>query len=304
MRPSLSLEPLRTLIANQIPCDGQMPYHGLMLHRYSHPTRFVKAPAFGVTLGLVVQGAKDVRIHDRMFHVDPRQYIVITHPLQFEGAAIDARPDAPYLAVGLRFSAAAVARALLRFAEAGGQTGSEVASAFVVPTDARMIGAFERLLGAMEDPLERQVLAPLAIEEILFRLLCSDAGATLRLAAGRGADGERILEVMQYINASSGRALRVEDLARRARMSPSHFAHRFSEVARVSPMRYLREVRLERARELLAKPGVRCADVAADVGFESPAHFSRQFRRRFGIAPTEYIERQTQLSERMPLRVV
>ena len=70
-------------------------------------------------------------------------------------------------------------------------------------------------------------------------------------------------------------------------MSPSHFAHRFRAIARVSPMRYLRDVRLDAARTRLLGNGVRVSEVAIEVGFESPAHFTREFKRRFGVSPSK-----------------
>jgi len=72
-------------------------------------------------------------------------------------------------------------------------------------------------------------------------------------------------------------------------MSASHYAHRFSSVVRVSPKRFLREARLERARALLMESGARAGEVAALVGFDSPAHFTREFKRRFGVTPSHYL---------------
>ena len=54
-------------------------------------------------------------------------------------------------------------------------------------------------------------------------------------------------------------------------------------------MRYLRDVRLERARELLLENGARSGDVGMQVGFESPAHFTREFKRRYGAPPSHYL---------------
>ena len=68
-------------------------------------------------------------------------------------------------------------------------------------------------------------------------------------------------------------------------MSPSHFAHRFRVIARMSPMRFVKEVRLDAARTLLLSEGARASDVALRVGYESPAHFARDFKRRFGARP-------------------
>jgi AraC-like DNA-binding protein len=91
---------------------------------------------------------------------------------------------------------------------------------------------------------------------------------------------------MQFIRANHARKLTVEGLARQLAMSPSHFAHRFTAVARISPMRFLREVRLERARALLFESGARAGEVGVRVGFESAAHFAREFKRRYGAPPS------------------
>ena len=109
----------------------------------------------------------------------------------------------------------------------------------------------------LADPLDRKLLAPLVIDEILFRLLRTDAAAAVRAGVGPAADAHRILEAMQFIRQNHADKLNVEQLARAAAMSPSHFAHRFSAVARVSPMRYLRDVRLDAARARLLGSGVR-----------------------------------------------
>jgi len=85
--------------------------------------------------------------------------------------------------------------------------------------------------------------------------------------------------------------LSVEQVARHVAMSPSHFAHRFRAIARVSPMRYLRELRLHEARALLLGGGLRASQAALRVGYDSASHFTRDFKGSFGLAPTEYVRR-------------
>jgi AraC-like DNA-binding protein len=127
------------------------------------------------------------------------------------------------------------------------------------------------------------------MDEILFRLLRSDAAAAVRSGVGASADAHRIIESMQFIREHHAKKLDVQKVARHVAMSPSHFAHRFRAVARISPMRFLREVRLDRARALLFENGARASDVALQVGFESPAHFTREFKRRFGTPPSHVL---------------
>jgi AraC-like DNA-binding protein len=74
-------------------------------------------------------------------------------------------------------------------------------------------------------------------------------------------------------------------------MSGSHFAHRFSTVARVSPMRFLKQLRLEAARELMLGRSVRAGDAATQVGYESTSHFTRDFKQAYGASPGEYVKR-------------
>jgi AraC-like DNA-binding protein len=262
----------------------------LCLYRLSAPTTIHKAATFGVTLAVILQGRKQVWIGDHELTVDPRNLLVITREIAHSSVAVSGSPDHPFVALSFCFSAERVARALLAVTEAGGleTRNVETVPAFVLACDEPIAGALERLLCTLDDPLERKLLAPLVQDEILFRLLRSDAAAAVRSGVGQAADAGRILESMQFIRDHHTERLTVEALARKAAMSASHFAHRFSAVARITPMRYLREVRLERARTLLLAPGARAGDVALDVGFESSAHFAREFKRRYGLPPSRY----------------
>jgi AraC-like DNA-binding protein len=96
---------------------------------------------------------------------------------------------------------------------------------------------------------------------------------------------------MAYVRAHSARRLTVAELAHHAAMSPSHFAHRFREVARVTPMQYVKHVRLEEARVLLLEPGTRAREVGDRVGYRSASHFSRDFAEAFGMPPARYADR-------------
>jgi AraC-like DNA-binding protein len=263
----------------------------LCLYRFPRPTEFTKMATFGVTLGVVLQGTKEMRVAGTQLRADPRQLVVITRDAEYTSIAITPPDDRPYLGLSVLFSPEQVAKALVALAEAGAPQSREVTPAFSMPLEPNIVEALERLLRTFDDPLDRTLIAPLVLDEILFRLLRSDAAAAVRAGVGPAQDATRILEAMQFIRANHTRKLSVEHIARKVAMSPSHFAHRFTAVARTSPMRYLREVRLERARALMAEHGARAGEVAGRVGFESAAHFTREFKRRFGRPPSQYAPR-------------
>lgn len=262
----------------------------LCVYRLSARTTLHKAATFGVTLSVILQGTTHLRIGDHELAVPAPNLLVFTRETDHTSIAASASPDQPFLALSFCFSSERVARALLAVTQAGALEvrREETVPAFVLACDEPMAAALERLLRTLDDPLDRRLLAPLVQEEILFRLLRSEAAAAVRSGVARAADADRVLVSMQFIRDHHHEKLTVESLAKNAAMSPSHFAHRFRAVARVAPMRYLREVRLERARALLLAAGARAGAVAARVGFESPAHFAREFKRRYGLSPSRY----------------
>jgi AraC-like DNA-binding protein len=269
---------------------GDVPYAGLSVFRISSPTTVLKEPTFGVTLGVVAQGSKTLRVGDRDLRVDPSRYLVVTRETQYDAMVKPESGLRPFLGVSLTLAPEVVAEAMVVLADGGESPSGPPARAFTAPLDAALAETLYRLLMAVDDPIDRRTLAPLAAEELVYRLLRSDAAAAMR-GALRAGDAKPITEAMRLMRLHAFRPLSVEQIARQVAMSPSHFAHRFRAVARMSPMRFVKEVRLEAARTLLLSEGARASDVALRVGYESVAHFTRDFKRRFGASPVRYLRR-------------
>ena len=110
----------------------------------------------------------------------------------------------------------------------------------------------------------------------------------------RGAIGEflgrtqRFQSVIGYINAHYAEALSIEKLAAVACLSSSRFLVSFKESVLVSPMQYLRNVRLSNACRLLLSTDKAMSRIAAETGFINQFHFSRVFKESMGVSPTEY----------------
>ncbi|MDH3584362.1 MAG: AraC family transcriptional regulator [Phycisphaerae bacterium] len=98
----------------------------------------------------------------------------------------------------------------------------------------------------------------------------------------------RMARSVAYMRAHFAEPLRVSDLARIAHLSPSQFQRTFRKAYGTTPLRFINQLRIERARELLADRTRSISAVAAETGFRSPAFFSTQFKRVTGTTPSAY----------------
>ena len=158
---------------------------------------------------------------------------------------------------------------------------------------------------------------PLVLSDARFSVLAEAAGVWLGMPAGtrdaallNAKAGELLRFVMRVYPSALGafladldagapdldglvarfgesrRRLTVAELARLSNRSLSTFKRDFSARFGEPPGRYLRRLRLERARERL-RAGARPGEVAAELGFSDAAHFTRSFKRAFGVVPSE-----------------
>jgi AraC-like DNA-binding protein len=98
----------------------------------------------------------------------------------------------------------------------------------------------------------------------------------------------QVRRIITHVNANLDAALRVEDLARLARLSQSHFSRAFSSSFGCPPHRFITRCRLERAKELMLRTDVPLLQIAIECGFADQAHFSRVFLRFVGMSPARW----------------
>ena len=82
------------------------------------------------------------------------------------------------------------------------------------------------------------------------------------------------------------------DVAAFVGIDRSHLYTVFKQTLGVSPKEYLTEYRLRRACALLLEPALSVTAVANSVGFENNLYFSKVFRKRTGLSPSEYRARK------------
>lgn len=100
----------------------------------------------------------------------------------------------------------------------------------------------------------------------------------------------------EIIHAHQYSAVTIGELAQLTSMSLSTFKREFHRIYKTSPATYLKERKLSRAVELLSIPQQRMSAIAYECGFSDIAHFSKSFKRKFGVSPSSFRLTQTDKS--------
>nr|WP_321408583.1 two-component regulator propeller domain-containing protein [uncultured Carboxylicivirga sp.] len=85
----------------------------------------------------------------------------------------------------------------------------------------------------------------------------------------------------------------VEDLSRELGMSRVYLYKKLMAITGKSPVEFIRIIRLKRGAQLLEKSQLTVAEIAYEVGFNSPRYFSKYFKEEYGMLPTAYIKEKT-----------
>lgn len=235
----------------------------------------------------VLQGRKQGLLEGEVYLYDEEHYLAVSVPVPFRMQSI-ASAERPLLAVYVEFD--------MRLAA---EIASEVGVRRAEPEDGRVRGlassrmepAIEdvvlRLLRALGDPVELAVLGAGILRELHYRVLVGPQGGAMIAALQQRGTSGRIVQSLARLRETYDSALSVAALASEAGMSvPSYHVH-FKALTGSTPMQYVKAVRLHEARLMIARQDRTIAEVAACVGYASPAQFSRDFKRHFRRTASE-----------------
>ena len=292
-----ALPEIRDLVLRHV---GRATPDGLVLHRSEHPTEPMPSQSTPI-FALVAQGAKHAAVGERAFSYGAGQFVVSSVELPVIAHVSRATPAEPYLVLGLRLRPPLVAELLLEAPPAG---RGEPAPGFAVSTaGAELLDAVLRLLRLLDRPDDQRVLWASVEREIVWRLMTSPQGGTVRQIGLGETNVAQIGRAIRWIHEHHADLFRIEDVARVAGMSVTSLHRHFRAITTMTPLQFQKLIRLHEARNrLLAEPG----DVAAvgfAVGYESASQFSREYRRLFGLPPGRHTARLAENGHRPPAEV-
>ncbi len=97
----------------------------------------------------------------------------------------------------------------------------------------------------------------------------------------------RISRAREFLRANSGDELRIDAVAAEANLSTFHFLRTYKKAFGVSPHQEILYIRLEKARQLMLPGKFSLGRIAMESGFSNLSSFSKAFRQKFGVAPSQ-----------------
>jgi AraC family transcriptional regulator of arabinose operon len=271
-----------------VPEDTPAPPFGVLLADYfEQPPGYSVRRAAGTRDWLITYttgGEGRYRLGGAQVPARPGDVVLLAPGAPHDYATVADQPpgaDAPWCFFWAHFIPRAGWLVWLKLPPAG--DGLSTLSIRGAETRERVAAAFRRLVeaGGERRPFGAE-LAANALEEAL--ILIARQGQP---PAPRFSD-PRVDQAQGFLETHYQQPLSLQEIAARVALSPWRLAHLYKQQTGQTILQSLTQLRLQQAARLLAYTSRTVAEIAADVGFESPFYFSRLFKRAYGQSPLQF----------------
>jgi AraC-like DNA-binding protein len=293
---------LARMISAHAPYDGRFELRvpGVFAIRASHPSDVPLAARMKPAVCITAQGEKRVLLGEDVIDYTPATVTLYCVEVPIAAEITAATVAEPFLNLRIDLDPATVAKLATKVYRFGPPRAEDPRGVHVGPAEPKIVAAAIRLLEAMADPIDAELLGPAAVEEIIVRLLRTSMGSRLAQIGDVNSELQRMADAVAWLAENFAEPMNVRDLAKRVNLSVSSFHHHFKRVTALSPVQYQKALRLQEARRLMLTEQYDAASAARVVGYVSPSQFSREYAREFGSAPMKDILRLREARIRSP----
>jgi AraC-like DNA-binding protein len=279
--------------------SGESPFttaiHGLAILRSDHP----KPPShliFQPAMCIVAQGAKWATFGGNRLEYRAGQALVVGVETPSIGRVVEASPGEPCLVLAFELDMAIMRSVADALDPAPRPSGRPAQGVFVTDFQGPLADCALRLVRLLETPKAIAALYPGVMREICYWLLTGPHGADIARLALKNSPSRPLIRAVHDLRRRFAEAVRVDELAAIARMSPSAFHRRFKALTSLTPLQYQKQLRLLEARRLMVSRAFKVEAAAFEVGYESASQFSREYARMFGAPPKRDLQRLQSVS--------
>ncbi|MFY0660040.1 MAG: AraC family transcriptional regulator [Shimia sp.] len=295
----MSKDQIKDLIESRLPEAGLVDtaLKGVQLFRVTEAMPCVPA-IYEPTVVAILSGTKEAVLDGKRHAYSSDKYLLCPMTMPVEAGTPQASEAIPLLGVVITLDPRTMRELTLEIETADGGTRPAQRSApsalALSSWDVGFTQALQRLLELLEKPNDLVVLGAGRLRELCYAVLMGEAGGAARRAFGVGNE---IARTIDYLATHLNEQVTIDDMAAHVGMSRAVFHRRFKEATTMSPIQFVKSMRLNNAAMKIAG-GMNVSEAAWDVGYQSASQFSREFKRMYGQSPRQW-SNATQVPQRL-----
>lgn len=251
-----------------------------------------KTPQYAMyepSICVIGAGSKEVRLGNEVFAYTRDRYLLVPVSLPITTRLLAASLTHPHLALHVTLDPTLIA-GLLAEVDVPPMLRAQSGRGLSLGTlDPPLLDTTIRLVRLLDTPSAISVLAPLVLRELTYLLLTRPHADILQAMTVGSGNVYRIAAVIERLRRTYDQPVRIEDLAHDAHMSMSSLHTHFRALTTMSPLQYVKVLRLQAARNLILTEQADVSTAGARVGYRSRSQFSREYRRFFGASPSKHV---------------
>lgn len=280
---------LKALLENKLQEIGPIttPLQELVLTKMVEPIAKISG-VLPPSICLIAQGEKEIYLGDTKYTYNQDQFLLGSVNIPITAELKTASPANPYYGVGIHINPVIISELLIEFDQSGESRDVQRPEGFITtsPLTDEILDPIMRLIKMIDHPLDVKILGKQLLREIYYQVLKTDAGVYLKNCAVQHAKSHQIAPIIHYMQKNLKEEISIEDLTKQGSMSSSSLHESFKKATNLPPMQYLKRLRLNHANEMLLT-GSNVNEAAFSSGYNSPTQFSREFKRQYGISPSQ-----------------
>ncbi|WP_153770631.1 AraC family transcriptional regulator [Labrenzia sp. CE80] len=295
----MSKEQIKDLIERHLPGAGlaDTALKGVQLFRVTEAIPCVPA-VYEPTVVSILSGTKEAVLDGEHHIYGSDKYLLCPMTLPVEAGTPRASKADPLVGVVVTLDPRMMRELTMEIETAASGNkqprGGSPSALALASWDVGFTQALLRLLELLDNPIDLEVLGSGRLRELCYAVLMGEAGAVARRAFGVGNE---IARTIDYLSTHLNEQVTIDDMADHVGMSRAVFHRRFKEATTMSPIQFVKSMRLNNAAMKIAE-GMTVSEAAWDVGYQSSSQFSREFKRMYGQSPRQW-SNATQVSERL-----
>lgn len=281
---------IKQLVESRITEDGMIET-GIKGVRLFKMTQAIPcAPAvYEPTLVVILSGSKEAILDGDKFIYDSSKYLCCSVSMPVEAGTPASTPENPLLGVAISLDTKVMTELAIAMESVNGAVkipkGSPQPQGLSLANwDDTFSDALLRLIQLGDDKAGTAILGESRLRELYYAVLQGEAGLSVRGAFGIGNEIARSIE---YLSLNLTENVTIDELASHVGMSRAVFHRKFKQATRMSPIQFMKSMRLNNAAMKIAA-GKNVNEAAMAVGYVSSSQFSREFKRVYGQSPKQW----------------